>query len=233
VLKTESNNLEKKDEIIINSEKKENEHTDISKNENQSENASPNCSNRKRKYHEAFPEIINSEDNLGKRLLGDQSNDNEIKIIEINEIKNSEILPQENSKIQAEGEICKYEIYKNNKCFPKINSESILENTEIHQTHFTNLDNISNKDIFVDIKNLISTLCYCHICKDLYKSYHVEFLGEPNFFEDWDKRELIEEVLNKEAGEESPDNQNLISDINNSNIFGMSKIKSLPMEKVR
>lgn len=213
--------MEKKDEIILQSDK-----TEIIQPENsKSENVSPNCSNKKRKFYEAFPETKNCGDNLGKRILTDQNYETEIKVIET---KNIEISPQKDE------EICKLKMFKKIKgTYSNENSESKFENTENNIPSNSYIHDITNKDIFVDINNFISSLCLCQTCKTLYKSYQVEFLGMPEFLEDWDKRELIEEVLNKEAGEESPDNQNLISDINNSNIFGMSKIKSLPIEKVR
>ena len=66
----------------------------------------------------------------------------------------------------------------------------------------------------------------------MYKANGIEFISDPNFYDDWSKRELIEEVLNKEAEEETLDNQNLISDINNVNIFNTSTVKNLTMEKV-
>ena len=90
---------------------------------------------------------------------------------------------------------------------------------------------IFDYDMIIYIEKIIELLCKCKICNNLHDK--INYIFKNDFVEELNSRTLIEDKLKEEADIKREDNQNLITTINNSNYFGIGKIRSLPIEKVK
>jgi hypothetical protein len=106
--------------------------------------------------------------------------------------------------------------------FPPV---SLKPNNEIITKEF--------KDTYCDITEFLNSLCKCEKCKEIYSKNNLEFLLKEDFIRDWQNRELIQDVLDREAEEKTPENIDFISKLGSEDtLFNYPEIKNLPMEKV-
>jgi len=91
---------------------------------------------------------------------------------------------------------------------------------------------VSDYDIIVDIKSVIDIMCKCERCSEMYEKNDISYILKSNFCEDLKSRTMVEDKLKEETDMKKEENQNLITDLNNSNFFNIGRVKSLPMEKV-
>lgn len=157
----------------------------------------------KRKFHEAFPQNCEAE-NSKIRKMNENVCENDKSII-IKSLKNA------SSNISEE---------KKGKDECKINSQNI-ENSDSY-----------NKDLLVDIKKFYDTLCKCNKCLEVYKLNTIEFIITPDFITDWSERTLIEDEVYDEAKKNTEENQNIIKDLHQVNIFNTHSVQNLSVEKV-
>lgn len=173
-------------------------------NEEKSENA---ISPGKRKFDEAFKDESNENNfNSSHKKLG-----HEDKVEKTDKVLNlKEIIS--NTEQEENHQFCKLKAYK--------------------QMQENNNSDKAEKDVFVDVQKLSSMLCRCDTCLEIYKESKVSNIHTPEFYNDWNNRELIEDVLSQQAEEDNPDNQDIISSVDNINLFNYAHIKNLPVEKV-
>lgn len=166
---------------------------------------------RKRRFDEAFTDndkSNNKEGPLAKKYKKEDENESP------NHNHNIVLKPYLNS----EGK-------DSEKCILNLNSNDIKIYTETFEKY-------KNKDIFVNYQQLYNLICKCSTCQDMYNSLKVGFLADTNFCSDWNSRTLMEDKLNKEANEETVENNQLIENIENVDFMNIGSVKNLPVEKV-
>jgi hypothetical protein len=168
---------------------------------------------KKRKYDEAFSETKNTI-SINKKISNEDCENKEERR-KVNNFKEICQTNYEKEKEEENNQFCKLRAYMDLKSDDHINENKLKD-----------------KDIFINLKKFYHILCKCSKCKEKYSHSRIEFITSSNFLEDWESRTLIEDKLNKQAEEETNENKNLVTDINNINMFESGKIKSLPVEKV-
>jgi len=175
--------------------------------------------NKKRKYDDVISQS-SFKDNHKKKISNELTGENYERRKEIN-IKEIILNDTLKDKEKDSSEFCKMKLYL----------DSTSQNKEENDKNINILKN--KKDIFIDLKNFYHALCRCSKCKIRYSNAGIEFISFPDFIQDWESRTLIEDKLNKEAEEETTQNQTLISNINNFNFLETKNIQNLPVEKVQ
>jgi hypothetical protein len=112
------------------------------------------------------------------------------------------------------------------------NFSKMNENNKENNNAFLKGKPISDYDMIVDIKSVLECMCKCERCSEMYKKNGISYILTPNFCEELKSRTMVEDKLKEETDMKKEENQNLISDLNNSNFFNIGRVKSLPMEKV-
>ena len=133
-------------------------------------------------------------------------------------VENSEIVGEHNELICKEGYCENFSKIKENN---KENNNALLKGKAV-----------SDYDIIVDIKSVIDIMCKCERCSEMYEKNDISYILKSNFCEDLKSRTMVEDKLKEETDMKKEENQNLITDLNNSNFFNIGRVKSLPMEKV-
>ena len=91
---------------------------------------------------------------------------------------------------------------------------------------------IENKnELVLSTKKLEKILCYCEKCQLLYKEKELDYFNSKKFHTEWYQRIFFDDKINNETENNLEENNQLINQIQNIDIFKSNVIRSLDIEK--
>ncbi len=116
--------------------------------------------------------------------------------------------------------------FNNDKCKLEENKFNYDENKSLLNKLIEN-----KNELIISTKKLEKILCYCEKCQLLYKEKKLDFLNSKKFNTEWYQRVLFDDKINNEIENNPEENNQMLNQIQNIDIFKSNVIRSLDVEK--